>query len=495
MGQENLLLKGLSEELNWTLTENGELALSSTGSGALLDLFALAGSLRSRVKDVPVKFACALAEDKLLATKLAFYARDIRGGLGEREAARAMFLTLANVYPDIMRKNLELVVEFGRWDDLLVLLDTPVADDVVALVKKQLTSDVSLSKDHKPISLLAKWLPSANTSSYATRQKARKLAKALGMDKKDYRKTLSMLRRYLNVTEVDMSAKEYDKITYEAVPSMAMNRYRVAFWRNDKERFGAYMEQVKSGEKKIRAGTLYPYDIVQKYTDKIMGYRWELPAMDPVIEEQWKALPNYIEGENNILIMVDLSGSMMGRPIATSIGLGIYFAERNKGAFSNVFLTFSQVPDLVTIKGNTLLEKVASVAKSNWGYNTNLEAAFDVLLNTAVKKQVPREEMPSSIIVISDGEIDCVLRDTQWTFVEEMKDRFQKAGYELPNLVLWNVESRHDVFHALGDAENVQLCSGQSASIFKTLLNSLNMTPYEYMLSVLNNPRYDVVKI
>ena len=174
MGQENLLLKGLSEELNWTLTENGELALSSTGSGALLDLFALAGSLRSRVKDVPVKFACALAEDKLLATKLAFYARDIRGGLGEREAARAMFLTLANVYPDIMRKNLELVVEFGRWDDLLVLLDTPVADDVVALVKKQLTSDVSLSKDHKPISLLAKWLPSANTSSYATRQKARK---------------------------------------------------------------------------------------------------------------------------------------------------------------------------------------------------------------------------------------------------------------------------------------------------------------------------------
>lgn len=494
MGQENLLLKGLSEELNWTLTENGELALSSTGSGALLDLFALAGSLRSRVKDVPVKFACALAEDKLLATKLAFYARDIRGGLGEREAARAMFLTLANVHPDIMRKNLGLVAEFGRWDDLLVLLDTPVAEDVVALVKKQLESDVSLAKEHKPVSLLAKWLPSANTSSHATRRMARRLAKALGMDEKDYRKTLSMLRRHLNVTEVDMSAKEYGNINYEAVPSMAMNRHRAAFWRNDKERFGAYMEQVKSGRKKINAGALYPYDIVKKYTDKITGYHWAL-EMDPVIEEQWKSLPNYIEGENNILIMVDISGSMMGRPIATSIGLGIYFAERNKGAFSNVFMTFSQVPDLVAIKGNTLMEKVACVAKSKWGYNTDLEAAFDVLLKTAVKKHVPREEMPSGIIVISDGEIDCVLRQTKWTFVDEMKDRFQKAGYELPNLVLWNVESRHDVFHALGDAENVQLCSGQSASVFKTLLNSLNTTPYEYMLSVLNDPRYDAVKI
>ena len=307
------------------------------------------------------------------------------------------------------------------------------------------------------------------------------------MSEREYRKTLSGLRRYLNVVEVNMSSKNYDDIVYSEVPSKAMNNYRRAFMRNDEERFSEFLNKVESGEEKINSSVLYPYDIVEKY---FYGSSVE----DRVLEEQWKALPDYVDGENNFLVMADVSGSMSGRPMATSVGLALYFAQRNKGAFANTFMTFSSRPELVEIRGDTLIEKLRYIYNASWQMNTDLEAAFRLVLYTAVKYGTPKEEMPDSIVVITDMEFDsCVLGN--WLFYDDMKKSFEKNGYQIPNLVFWNVNSRKSTYHASFDRKGVQLASGQSVTVFESLIKGVNLTPYDYMLSVLNAERYDRITV
>ena len=480
------LLDNIKKEQNYTLTENDALALNST-SDALLDLFAISGAMREREdKEIIELFAKAMVEDRLLATKLAFYTRDIRGGLGERRSGRLMLKYLAENYPEIFRKNLEYVADYGRWDDLVYLLDS-AADEIVVLLKKQLDEDLANMKEMKPVSLLAKWLPSVNTSNRETVRKGRFLARKFNMTEKEYRKTLAALRNYLNVVEVDMSANRFGDIVYPEVPSKAMNNYRNAFRRRDEERFSDFLNKVEKGEEKINSSVLYPYDIAEKYLNQSNG-------VDKVLEEQWKALPNYVEGENNFLVMADVSGSMYGRPMATSVGLAMYFAERNKGPFANTFMTFSERPELVTIKGENLFERIRYIQSASWAMNTNLEAAFRLLLYTAVKYRTPKEEMPSSIVVITDMEIDrCVSGD--WLFYDLMKKQFEENGYDMPNVVFWNVNSRHNTYHASFDRKGVQLASGQSTAVFESLVKGISLTPYEYMLSVLNTERYERITV
>ncbi len=481
-----ILLENMKKEQNLTYTENGALALRSS-ENALVDLFAVAGALRGRsAEEIELMFSRALVEDKLLATKLAFYVRDVRGGLGERRSGRLMFRYLAKFYPQVFEKNLEYISEYGRFDDLVDLLDLG-SDAVVSLLEKQFREDLANMKEGKNISLLGKWLPSINASSAETVKKGRYLARKFRMSEKEYRKSLAALRKYLNVVEVNMTAKSYEDIIYPQVPGKAMNNYRSAFKRNDEQRFSAYLEKVEKGEEKINASVLYPYDIVEKYL------YWDIDC-DPVLEQQWKALPDYVKGENRFLVMADVSGSMHGRPLATSVGLALYFAERNKGAFANTFLTFSARPELVEVKGETLFEKVRFVQNASWQMNTNLEAAFHLILSTAVKYKTPKEEMPDSIVVITDMEFDACT-DRSWLFYEQMKERFEAFGYAIPNVVFWNVNSRKNTYHVSFDKKGVQLASGQSASVFETLTAALNMTPYEYMLSVLNSERYEKIGV
>ncbi len=480
------LLENIKKEQNYTETENGALAYSSTQS-ALVDLFAITGAMRyADESEIIDKFSKAMVEDHLLATKMAFYTRDVRGGLGERRSGRLMLEFLALNYPDIFLKNLEYIPEYGRWDDLVYLLEY-APEKIVEMIRKQLDQDLADKKENKPISLLAKWLPSVNTSNKETVRKGRLLAEKLGMSEKEYRKTLSQLRRYLNVVEVNLSAKNYEKIVYDEVPSLAMNKYRKAFLRNDEENFNEYLNKVEKGEAKINASVLYPYNIVEKYLYQTNEY-------DPVLEEQWKALPDYVKGEKKFLVMADVSGSMYGRPMATSVGLAIYFASRNKGPFANHFMTFSAEPKLVEVKGENLLEQIRYVCGAEWGMNTDLEAAFILLLHTAVKYNTPKEEMPESLIIITDMEIDrCTKSD--WTFLDQMKKSFEDNGYELPNIVFWNVNSRNNTYHASYDHQGVQLASGQSPIVFESLAEGVELTPYDYMLSVLNSERYQKISI
>ena len=489
-------------------TENGAFAYDSTAQGALLDLFSQIGALRPRTeREIEQKFAAAFKEDRLLATKMLFYAGDIReGGLGERRTFRICLRWLAECFPNIVLKNLALIPHFNRWDSMFVLVDTACESAMWELIAETLFKDVRAMKSstatkHIPVSLLAKWMPSENTSSEKTRALAGKAIRALKLTPRKYRKMLSALRKHINVTERLMSAGEWAKIDYAKVPSYAMHNYGSAFAKYDYERFNAYLQSVKKGEVKINASVLYPYDLVEKYmnTRELGTYYGDCFVArneNAVVEAQWKAMPNYLTKPVNAVVMADVSGSMRGRPMATSIGLATYFAQHNTGHYHNQYLTFTSEPSFINLReGASLLECVKKVAEAGVGYSTNLEKAFLAILETAVNYRVPKNEMPKALVVISDMEIDKYMRPGRhWDFLDVMRKRFANYGYALPKIVMWNVNARKDT--VLSQSEDVIFISGQSASSFKSLCQNLDgITAYDLMLQTLNGKAYEKVRI
>ena len=490
------------------LTENGAFAYDSTAQGALLDLFSQIGALRPRTeREIEQKFAAAFHEDKLLTTKMLFYAGDIRqGGLGERRTFRICLHWLAENHPEIVNKNIELIPYFNRFDSWFVLCGTKCESLMWETVAKTLTEDMkaynaSTAKKVVPVSLLAKWMPSENTSSAKTRQMAMKAMRALHLEPRKYRKMLSALRKHINVVERQMSAGEWGLIDYAKVPSYAMHNYGSAFAKHDHERFDAYLKSVSKGETKINASVLYPYDLVEKYmTDGYYGMNYGdcfiRDEINHIAEAQWKALPNYLTKPMNAVVMADVSGSMRGRPMATSIGLAIYFAQHNTGLYHNQYMTFTNDPHFVNIKeGASLLENVQRVAAAGVGYSTNLEKAFQEVLDVAVANRVPANQMPKTFVVISDMEIDKYMRPGRhWDFLRVMAARYNARGYKLPKIVMWNVNARKDT--VLSQDENTIFISGQSPSSFKALCQNLDgVTAYELMLQVLNGKAYAKVRI
>ena len=492
------------------LTENGAFAYDSTAQGAMLDLFSQIGALRPRTeREIEQKFAAAFKEDKLLATKMMFYAGDIReGGLGERRTFRICLHWLAENHPEIVAKNIQLIPFYNRFDSLFTLVGTECEALMWELIAETLTKDVramkaSTATKHIPVSLLAKWMPSENTSSAKTRALAAKAIRALKLSPRTYRRMLSALRKHIGITERMMSAGEWSKIDYAKVPSYAMHNYGSAFAKHDHERFDAYLKSVNKGEVKINAGTLYPYDLVEKYMTSGWGYSgrsygdcYLQTQENPVVEAQWKALPNYLTKPMNAVVMADVSGSMRGRPMATSIGLATYFAQHNTGAFHNQYMTFTDQPHFINLReGASLLENVQRVASAGVGYSTNLEAAFREVLNVATRNWVPADEMPETFVVISDMEIDKYMRPGRhWDFLQTMRARYEAVGYKLPKIVMWNVNARKDT--ALSQSEDVIFISGQSASSFKALCQNLDgITAYDLMLQVLNGKAYEKVRI
>lgn len=495
----NKFLNGLNEEFNKTNTINGAKAYKSTGSN-LVNLFATIGSMRTRLQDVENKFIQAFYEDKLLAMKLAFYTRDIREGLGERDTFKSIIKYLAKVHPNILLKNLNLIPEFGRWDDILCLLNTEVEQEVINLIKYQLEKDL-VSEDN--ISLLAKWLPSVSASSSKSRKLAKYIANKLNVSVIEYRKTLSKLRKKINIVESKMSKNEWKDINYSQVPSIAMKNYRNSFKRHDEKRFEEFINKVSNGESKINSSTLFPYDIIKGMGIDV-GYSVNI-GYDKVLEEQWKSLPNYIEEGNNVLVMADTSGSMTCNgniPISTSIGLAIYFAQRNKGLFHNTFMTFSKNPELVKFEDNMTVYDIVNNMKSIVA-NTNLELALNKILNVAIKNKIEQSEMPKSLVIISDMEFDSMVDinagyttiNNYNSFFEEISKKFNENGYEMPNVVFWNVDSKKEQYQVNSEYNGVQMVSGHSVAVFKSVLKNIGKTPYEAMLETLNNPRYDNIQI
>ena len=485
------------------LTENGAHAYSTT-KNPILDLFAEIGSLRPRSEgDILVKFSEAFNYDRTLATKMFFYAGNIRGGLGERRTFRIILKYLANTYPSIVRDNIALIPHFNRWDSIFTLVGTACENDMWQVITEQLMSDMAGVKrsntSNKPvgISLLAKWMPTETAHNKDTIALAKRAIQKLGVTPRQYRKMLSALRKHLNIVERLMSANKWDEVEYPAVPSYAMKNYRKAFGNHDQERFSAYIESLKKGEKKINASTLYPYDLVHQYSGALNSWGGRnYCKVDDIVEAQWKALPNYVEGENNILVMADVSGSMNGRPMETSVGLATYFAQHATSDYHNLYMTFTDRPHFVSLDGcETLCSAVHKVASTEVGYSTNLSAAFKYILNHAITNNIKPEDMPKALVVISDMEIDPYFRGSKnLDFIQKVKADFVAYNYACPKIVLWNVEARNDTF--LTQSDDVILVSGQSASVFKNLCANLNgKTSWDLMLEVLNDKIYDCIKV
>ena len=483
----------LNNESRKSFTENGATCYNTTGS-ANLDLFASIGALR-KADDTRVTslFADAYNEDKLLATKCLFYARDVRGGLGERKVFRTLLRYAAEKHPETIRGNLHLIPFYGRWDDMYSLIGTGLEEAMWKTMLYYFNRDREAMKNGKVCSLLGKWLKTADASSEKTRQLGILTAKNFHMSVYDYKRAVRALRRYIDVTEVKMTKKEWGDINYPAVPSKAMTNYRNAFTRHDEERFKEFLNKVEKGEEKINASTLYPYDLVEKYFNT---YGWDLrfPSdEDPVVEAQWKALPNYVEAGSNAIVIADTSGSMLGRPMNSAVALALYFAERNSGPYHGLWMSFSDDSKIQRMKGETLLQKVRNMDYAHWGGSTNLEAAFMQILDIAIRNHVGPDEMVKSIIVISDMEINYCTGE--WSFYDEMAARFSRHGYRIPNVVFWNVESRHDTFLVDSERTGVMLVSGQAASTFKHVVGAVDKTPVDMMLEVLNSDRYKPVTV
>lgn len=492
----------LQDEDNVAYTENKAKAYKTTKS-KVLDLFAVSGALRNSTDyEVENKLIRALDEDKLLTMKTLFYTRDIRGGLGERKVPRTMIRYLANNHSDLINQNATLISHYGRYDDLFELLETPCEPLAMSIISNQLKQDILDMENNKPISLLAKWLPSINGSSRETRAKARYIAKRLDLEPKAYRLTLSRLRPYLNITERLISDNNWDEIDYEKVPSNAMMKYRDAFKNHDEARFLGYLEDVKEGTKTIHSGTIYPHEIFNKLKLKLHGgynSSWSFANEDPVLEEQWKNLPDYVPKNSNVLICADTSSSMTWgdnpRPIDVSLSLALYFAERNTGPYANKFLTFDDDPRFIELIGDTIYEKVRGI-QDLYG-STNIEAMFDMILSAAVKGKLEKKDIPMSLVIISDMEFNMATRrtDREMTFLDAMENKYNEVGYDLPNIIFWNVESRNNLVHTLKDRSGVQLVSGGSPSVFKNVMSIIDKTPYDAMLEVLNDERYNLVRV
>ena len=509
----NKLLNGLTNATNFTLTENGAITHKTTRSD-LLDMFAMGGAMRNRPEeDVILMFRKAFAENPVYALKCLFYLRDVRGGQGERRFFRLCINDLAKSNPEAVKRNLALIPEYGRYDDLYALIGTPVEKDVLEFFKMQLALDVSC----KTPSLLAKWLKSENTSSAESRKLANKTRKFLGMTHKEYRKTLSYLRTKINVLEKLMSEGRWDEIEFDKIPSRAGMIYKNAFARHDIERVKSekavqtYAEFAKDSTKKVNAKALYPYECVHEVVERA-GYNYSGPRIYKgyykgdettrlMINKYWDNLTDYFNKSSfDALCMVDTSGSMNGTPIEVAISLGLYCAEKCRGPFAGHYMSFASKPQLIKTEGIDFVDKVVRIWETNLVDNTNIEAAFDLLLETAINNQCSQEDLPKNLIVISDMQFDAARGNSYWetkdsrtpeTLMEGIAKKWENAGYEMPHLVYWNVDSRQNNIPMLGQGK-ISYVSGFSPSIFETLMSG--KTGLELMFEKLDSDRYKDIK-
>ena len=487
-----MFLDLLKKEANKTYTENGAVTYASTMSDCL-DLFATIGALRNASEDEIIgRFIKAYAENPDIATKILFYARDIRGGLGERRAFKTILGYMAKNEPATVKKNIANVAEYGRYDDLLVLMGSPCEDMLIEYLKAQLDADLMALETGGEVSLLAKWLPSINASNKETVMTGKKIAKKMGYTDASYRRTLSALRAHIKIIENNLREKDYS-FDYEKQTSKALYKYRQAFYRNDQERYEEFLKKATDDPSVMHTGSLTPYDVVTPIIRKAMERDGVTENERHALDVTWNSLENYV-GSENALAVVDGSGSMYWdhnpMPAAVALSLGIYFAEHNTGAFKGHFITFSTRPQLVEIKGRDICEKMNYCFKFNECSNTDIAATFDLLLTTAINNHLKQKEMPTRLYIISDMEFDCCAANSSLTNFEYAKREYEKYGYRLPELVFWNVDSRNRQQPVTMNEKGVILVSGCTPQIFSMVQNN-SLNPYQFMMEVISSERYE----
>jgi hypothetical protein len=463
----NSFVNAVKEVQLETRTANGMKTFDSSKS-TLVDLFFTIGA--SRGKDLSTSFVKAMKEDETLALRLLMWARDVRGGAGEREVVRKVLLNLEKNYPESLDRILPHLAEFGRWDDLLIFKTKEVKAKAFTMIGDALRERNGLA---------AKWMPRQGAL-------AAEIRTFFGMSPKFYRKSLVNLSK---TVEQNMCANAWDDINYSHVPSVAAARYQKAFKKHDPAGYEAYKAKLSTGEAKVNASAVYPYDVIKSR---------KFGGDDKVIQAQWDALPNYI-GDQLVLPVCDVSGSMSS-PVGGNanltcmdvcVSLGLYLADKNTGPFKDMFLTFSEKSKLQVLKGN-LLDKLNQLERAEWGMSTNLHGAFEAILSYAVKGKVDAKDMPRYVLIMSDMEFNACTRNDD-SAMQMIERKYKDAGYEVPNIVFWNLNARAGNVPVKYDKKGVALVSGFSPSIMTSILAAERLDPVNVMLTTLNSPRYAVI--
>lgn len=448
-----------------TTTANGMTASSTTGSWCV-DLFFAIGA--SRTSDITVLFSRALGENAEVARRILLWARDVRGGAGERSTFRKLANHLAHTAPDYAEAILNKTALVGRWDDVFAFFGTILQGKACEAIKEALASGNGLC---------AKWMPRHG-------KEKKVLMSYLGLNPKTYRKYVVGLSK---TVEQQMSAQKWDSIEYGKLPSIASARYQGAFGKHSQERYAAYLESLKKGEEKINASAIFPYQIVTS-----LGY-----GNADIASEQWKALPNYLKEGEMILPVCDVSGSMM-TPVGSgsttaldvSVSLGLYISERNIGPFKDMFITFSGKPSIQKLTG-TLKERFDQLCEADWAMNTDLEKTFSVILSHAVKHRVPVSQMPTKVLILSDMQFDQATHSGD-TALAMITRKYQDSGYTLPQIIFWNLNHYAGTLPVKIKDTGTALISGFSPSILTSLLGGKVMTAESIMLDTVMKDRYSL---
>lgn len=454
---------------NDTLTANGAVT-NSTSLNSVVDLFFIAGASRNMSNsEIETMLERSFVENSDLTLKLIFWAGDVRQGAGERRFFKTALKWLRLKDVEAFHRVIKYVAEYNRWDSLFEFKDDTA---VLELVKQGLEAKNGL---------LGKWLP--RKEQYNNFKQA--ICDYMKLSYKQYRKLIVELSK---TVEQQMCSKQWDKIEYSHVPSVAMNKYRTAFYKHDEERMKKYIESVKKGESKINAGAIFPYDLYRKWEDATEcsdDYSVETKNIINAINAQWSALPNYIENDMSFIPVCDVSGSMLGLPMDISISLGVYLSERNKSIFKDAFITFSGNPKMEYLQGDTC-SRFKQLSRADWAQNTNLDAVFELILNAAVNNNLSDEDMPKNILIITDGEFDNM---GNLSAKDMIKQKYNIAGYKIPNIIWWNVNGRQNNIPCSQNEKGMALISGASPSIFKGLLKG-DLTPIKIVESILLSDRY-----
>lgn len=450
-----------------SFTANGMLTNASS-LNPCVDLFFAIGSSRGR--DLSLQFERAYLADASVAMRVLFWARDIRGGAGERGTFRSLLKHMESRHPEVLAKVLHLVPEYGRFDDLFVFQNKPIQTLAFSIVNQALRAGNGLA---------AKWCPRRGPIAKALRE-------YMNETPKGYRKLIVNLTK---VVETQMCAREWNKIEYGHVPSVAAARYQKAFNKHDAERYAAYKEALTKGEAKINAQAVYPYDVIKSVKN----------GDSAVAVAQWEALPNYL-GDDKILPMVDVSGSMTcavgGNAnlscMDVAISLGLYIADKQQGAFKDMWLTFSENSHIEVLRGD-LLNKMHKMRHDHVGYSTSIESAFRSVLTTAKNANVPAEEMPTMVVVLSDMHFNRASFGANIKAIDMLRQKYQAAGYKLPRVVWWNLNASDKNVPVRFDEDGTALVSGFSPAIMKSILSAKDFTPLGIMLNTINTERYQLV--
>ena len=495
----NMFLNGLQNTFNYTYTENGAITRKTSGSD-LLDLFAQGAAMRKRSEDDCINlFKNAYTENPVYALKCLFYLRDILKGQGERRFFRVCYRWLISYDKNAAKRNLSYISRYGRWDDLFYITDgTSLWNDAMTIIHEQLMADMAscVHSDKTGISLLAKWMPSENTSSKATKILANKVRESLKVNHRQYRKTLSVLRERLNVLERLMSAGRWDEIEFDKIPSKAGLKYRNAFARRDMiaKRYEAF---AKDENTRVNAAALYPYEVVEKARN---GYYADATER-AMINKYWESMDNvFADATIDALCVIDTSGSMTWAhnpaPIDVAISLGLYCADKARGPFAGHYISFSSRPQLIRTEGIDFVDKVYRIYKTNLCENTNIEATFDLLLNTAIKNHCKQSDLPKTLVICSDMQFDQARGSSSYynrgpsvkTLMESIEAKWNAHGYKMPNLVYWNVNATPNGNFPMEIKDGVMYVSGCSPTIFKQVLTNKNA--FSLMYEVLDSERY-----